>query len=477
MASLTPEGLDNRAHSETSMAIHRIKKGLDLPITGAPQQKVLSTPKITRVAVVADDFPGMKPRMAVNEGDTVKRGQILFEDRKTPGVVHTAPGAGKVVGIHRGPRRALQSVVIHLNEHEQANTPKPEDLQKFESFAGKQPLELTRDELVALLVESGMWTAFRTRPFSKVPDPAQSPRAIFISATDSNPLAADPEVVLSEDREAFALGQQLVAKLTEGKTFLCCRAGAKIDAAGSVQKEEFAGPHPSGNVGLHIHTLYPVSRSRVVWHVGYQDVVAIAKLCQNGVLDVTRTVALAGPVVKQPRLVKARLGAMLDDIAEREFDQQGDAVRLISGSVLSGKKAMGIEFGYLGRYHTQVSALAEGRQRELVGWLKPGSNIFSVLPIFLSKLSPGKRFDFTTTTNGSARAMVPIGLYEKVMPMDIMPTFLLRALSVGDVENAEKLGALELDEEDLALCTFVCPSKTNYGLILRKNLQTIEEEG
>lgn len=459
------------------MAIHRIKKGLDLPINGAPQQKVLSAPKITRVALIADDHPGMKPRMAVAEGETVKRGQILFEDRKTPGVFYTAPGAGKIVGIHRGSRRALQSVVIHLNEHEQANTPKPEDLQRFEAFHGKEPSSLTRDELVALLVESGMWTAFRTRPFSKVPAPDSTPTAIFISATDTNPLAADPEVVIAEDPEAFALGQQLVSKLTEGKTFLCCRAGSKVEAAGSVQKEEFAGPHPSGNVGVHIHSLHPVSRNRVVWHIGYQDVVAIAKLCDSGVLDVSRTVALAGPVVKQPRLVRARLGAMLDDIAEREFDQAGDDVRLISGSVLSGKKAMGIEFGYLGRYHTQVSVLSEGRQRELVGWLKPGSNVFSVLPIFLSKLAPGKKFDFTTTTNGSARAMVPIGLYEKVMPMDIMPTFLLRALSVGDVENAEKLGALELDEEDVALCTFVCPSKTNYGLILRRNLQTIEEEG
>ncbi len=472
------------------MAIHRIKKGLDLPINGAPQQKVLSTPKITRVAITADDYPGMKPRMQVGEGDTVKRGQILFEDRKTPGVFYTAPGAGRVIGIHRGARRALQSLVIHLNEHEQANSPKPEDLQKFEAFQGKSPDSLSKEELRALLLESGMWTAFRTRPFSKVPAPDAVPNAIFVTAVDSNPLAADPEPIINEQKEAFAAGLQLVAKLTEGTTYLCVRAGANIAAPSGVQKEEFDGPHPSGTVGLHIHTLYPVSRTRTVWHIGYQDVIAIAKLCENGVLDVNRTIAVGGPVVKQPRLVKARLGAMLDDLLEGEFDEQtrgavGSAessanppsVRVISGSVLSGKKAMGIEFGYLGRYHCQVSVVKEGRERELIGWLKPGGDIFSVLPIFLSKLFPSKKFDFTTTTNGSARAMVPIGMYEKVMPMDILPTFLLRSLSVGDVENAEKLGALELDEEDLALCTFVCPSKTNYGLILRKNLQTIEEEG
>ncbi len=472
------------------MAIHRIKKGLDLPINGAPQQKVLSTPKITRVAIVADDYPGMKPRMQVEEGDTVKRGQVLFEDRKNPGVLFTAPGAGKVIGIHRGARRALQSLVIHLSESEQAGAPGPNDQQKFETFTGAAPDALSVDELRALLIESGLWTAFRKRPFSRVPAVDSTPDALFVSAIDSNPLAADPEPIIAEDKDAFALGLSLVAKLSGGKTFLCVRAGSGIAAPSGVQKEEFDGPHPSGTVGLHIHTLYPVNRKRTAWHIGYQDVIAIAKLCQSGTLDVARTISLAGPVVKQPRLVKARLGAMLDDVLEGEFDAQtrgglgdGDSssnpasVRVVSGSVLSGKKAMGLAFGYLGRYHTQVSVLSEGRERELIGWLKPGGNIFSVLPIFLSKLSPSKKFDFTTTTNGSARAMVPIGMYEKVMPMDILPTFLLRALSVGDLENAEKLGALELDEEDLALCTFVCPSKTNYGLILRKNLQTIEEEG
>ncbi len=460
------------------MAIHRIRKGLDLPITGAPQQKVLSTPKITRVAITADDFPGMKPRMAVVEGDTVKRGQLLFEDRKTDGVRFTSPGAGRVIGIHRGARRALQSIVIHLNEHEQAGSPRPEDLQKFDAFSAKKPQALEREELEALLVESGMWTALRERPYSTVPKPGSTPKALFVTAIDTNPLAADPAAVIAEEKEAFALGLELVSKLSAGTTYLCKRAGAQIDTgAAKVQVEEFEGPHPSGNVGLHIHLLYPVNRERVVWHIGYQDVIAIAKLCQSGNLDTSRVVAVAGPVVKQPRLVKARLGAMIDDIVENEFDEQGDAVRVVSGSVLSGKKAMGVAFGYLGRYHTQVSALREGRDRELIGWLRPGANMFSVLPIFISKLFGGKKFDFTTSTNGSPRAMVPIGVYEKVMPMDILPTFLLRSLSVGDLEQAEKLGALELDEEDLALCTFVCPGKTNYGLILRKNLQTIREEG
>ncbi len=461
------------------MATYTIKKGLDLPISGAPQQKVLSEPKITRVAIVADDYPGMKPRMAVQEGDTVARGQLLFEDRKTEGVRYTAPGAGKVIGIHRGERRALQSIVIHLSESEQAGAPKSDELHKFETYSSKNPRSLGRDEIVALLVESGMWTALRKRPFSKVPEPSSSCSALFVTAIDSNPLAPDPSVVIGEQSDAFALGLELLSKLTDGPTYVCVRAGAKVDVGDAkVSVEEFSGPHPSGTVGLHIHTLHPVSRSRTVWHVGYQDVIAIAKLFDTGVLDVTRTIAVAGPVVEKPRLVKVRLGADVDDIVEREFDGAGDGVRPISGSVLSGKKALGgTPFGFLGRYHNQLSVIKEGRERELLGWLGAGGNIFSVVPLFLSRLFGGKKFDFTTTTNGSSRAMVPIGVYERVMPMDILPTFLLRSLVSGDVERAEQLGALELDEEDLALCTFVCPSKTNYGMILRRNLQTIEEEG
>lgn len=476
------------------MALHKITKGLDLPISGEPVQEIAGTPRVSRVAIIADDYPGMKPRMAVAEGDTVVRGQLLFDDRKTEGVRFTAPGAGKVVGIHRGAKRALQSLVIHLSDRELSGDLRDEDHAKFASFTGKAPETLSSDELTSLLVEAGLWTAFRTRPFSRVPLPSSRPRALFVTAIDSNPLAPDPEVVVAEQQEAFQLGLALVSKLTDGPTYLCVRAGSKLRAGdGKVSVEEFEGPHPSGTVGLHIHLLHPVNRNRVVWHIGYQDVIAVAKLAQTGKLDVTRVFAVAGPPVKKPRLVRGRLGADLDDLLEGEFPAKLDTEskaetnghgssgsqshRVISGSVLSGKRAMGETYGFLGRYHTQVSVLREGRERELLGWLAPGTRVYSTLPIFLSKLLGRKRFDFSTTTYGSPRAMVPLGLYERVMPMDILPTFLLRSLMVGDVERAEQLGALELDEEDLALCTFVCPGKTNYGVVLRKNLQQIQEEG
>jgi Na+-transporting NADH:ubiquinone oxidoreductase subunit A len=470
------------------MALHKITKGLDLPITGEPEQKIHGAPKITRVAIVADDYPGMKPRMAVAVGDTVVRGQLLFEDRKTEGVRYTAPGGGKVVGIHRGAKRVLQSVVVHLSEPEVKGELADSDHQKFEAFTGKEPAELSREELQALLVESGLWTAFRVRPFSRVPELDATAQAIFVTAVDTNPLAPNPDVVLSEQMEDFELGLQLVSKLTEGTTYLCVGAGSKITGGkAKVSREEFSGPHPAGTVGLHIHLLHPVSRTRSVWHIGYQDVVAVARLARTGKLDVSRVVSVAGPPVKKPRLCRVRVGADVDDILEGEFRRSQsmeseapntkDAIRVVSGSVLSGKRSMGDAFGFLGRYHNQVSVLKEGREREFLGWLSPGTNVFSTLPLFLSKLIPGKKFDFTTTTYGSARAMVPLGMYERVMPMDILPTFLLRSLVIGDLERAEQLGALELDEEDLALCTFVCPGKTNYGVVLRKNLQTIQEEG
>ncbi len=460
------------------MAFHKITKGLDIPISGEPEQEIAGILKTTQVAILAEDYPGMKPRMAVREGDSVKRGQLLFENRKEEGVRFTAPAAGTVIGIHRGARRALQSVVIRLNENEVRGIPEEADFQGFTWYAGRDPATLSRMEIVGLLVESGLWTAFRTRPFSKVPSPESTPDALFVTAIDTNPLAANPEVVVAQDRPLFDLGLELVTKITDGPTFLCVRPGSSIGANNpQVRREEFAGPHPAGTPGLHIHRLFPVSRQRKVWHVNYQDVISVAKLFMSGKLDVARVISIGGPVVRKPRLVKTRLGASLDDILGGEFNGKESFVRYVSGSVLNGRRAMGAAFGYLGRYHSQVTVLREGNQRELLGWLGPGLTTFSVLPLFASKLLGPKKFNFTTTTNGSPRAMVPLGMYERVMPLDILPTFLLRALSVGDVERAEQLGALELDEEDLALCTFVCPGKTNYGMILRKNLQTIEEEG
>lgn len=459
------------------MGVHRFKKGLDLPIAGEPEQVIQAGPAVRSVAVMAADYVGMKPTMFVKVGDTVKRGQPLFEDKKSPGTVFTSPAAGTVTSVNRGDKRALQSVVIALSDGELRNEPSDEEVVSFDSFEDKDIVSYSRDEVRALLIESGLWTSFRTRPFSKVPHIDSDPDSIFITAMDTNPLAADVDVIYQENVDVFEKGLAAIAKLREGHIYLCSAENSVVAVGpyAGISHEHFAGPHPSGTAGLHIHTLRPAHAGRVAWTINYQDVMAIGALITTGKLDVSRVISLAGPQVLQPRLVRTRIGASTDALVEGGL-KDGEN-RVISGSVLSGRTAQGDVHGYLGRFHLQISVIAEDTEREFLGWLGPGREKFSLINTFVSKLTPKHKFNFTTTTNGSARAMVPIGMYEQVMPMDLMATHLLRALIIGDVERAERLGCLELDEEDLALCTFACPGKYEYGPYLRQILTTIESEG
>jgi len=448
----------------------RIKRGLNLPISGAPEQLLAGEFRPREVAILGRDYVGMKPTMAVQVGDKVKLGQPLFSDKKNPDVLYTAPGCGEVKAINRGYQRRLLSVVIELEGDEQV---------ALNSYSDEQLDNIDRQTVVDDLLKSGLWTAIRQRPFSKVPNPQARPKALFISVMDSNPLAADPEVVLAGQEEDFIAGVNLLAKLPDQKVFLCLGDRDKLGLskgrfAENVRVEQFIGPHPSGLVGTHIHYLQPAGVGSEIWYVGYQDVVAIARQFRQGVLDTTRVISFAGPQVKEPRLLKTRLGASLNDLVLGELEPQES--RVLSGSVLNGKKADGDE-AYLGRYDNQVAVLREGRDRPLLGYLSPGTNRHSVMGIYVSNFYRSKKFDLSTSTQGSERAMVPIGAYEKVMPLDILPTQLLRALIVGDIETAINLGALELDEEDLALCSYVCPGKYEYGPILRDNLTRIEKEG
>ena len=451
-----------------------IQKGLDLPIDGGPilspdgKTPVEDAASVKTVALVGDDYIGMKPTMFVKEGDRVKLGERLFEDKKTPGVQFTAPGCGRVVAVNRGAKRVFQSVVIELQGDEEV---------EFQSYHDADLSTLSREQIRKNLIEAGLWTALRTRPYSKVPPPESLPHSIFVSAIDTNPLAPSPEIVLDENRQEFIFGLTILRRLTEGNLFLCTAPGAVVPGADldSVTTEEFNGPHPAGLPGTHIHFLDPVSERKTVWYLNYQDVIAIGKLFVTGRLPVDRVISIAGPAITQPRLVRTRVGASTSDLVDGSL-KEGEN-RVISGPVLSGRTAAGT-VAYLGRYHLQVSALAEGRERVFLGWHRLGFDKFSIRRVFASALhGNGIKFPFTTSTEGSKRAMVPIGMYEDVMPMDIFPTFLLRALAVGDTEQAQALGCLELDEEDLALCTFVCPGKTEWGPILRTNLSRIELEG
>ena len=445
----------------------KIRRGLNLPITGAPRQAIEEGPTVRSVALVGFDYHGMKPTMNVKEGDRVKCGQLLFTDKKTEGIRYTSPACGIVSAIHRGAKRVLQSVVIEIDG---------DDSESFASYPSAELKDLEREKVVDNLLESGLWTALRTRPFSKVPALDSRPAAIFVSAMDTSPLAADPVVVVDAQQEAFKDGLAVLSRLTDGKVYVCHDASSQLPAAQlpNVVYETFSGVHPAGNVGTQMHFLSPVSLTKVNWTVSYQDVIAIGKLFTEGKLYTDRVISLAGPSVEDPRLVRTRLGACLDELVAGQI-VPGDN-RVVSGSLFGGRTASG-PVAYLGRYHSQVVVLPEGRDRPMFHYLRAGKDRFSVLPIYLSRLLGGKKFSFTTTTNGSERAMVPVGAYEKVVPMDILPTQLLRALIVGDTETAQNLGCLELDEEDLGLCTYVCPGKYEYGPILRDNLTRIEKEG
>ncbi len=442
-----------------------IKKGLDLPITGAPRQEIADGRTVNTVALIGYDYHGMKPTMLVREGETVKKGQPVFSDKKNEGVIYTAPASGVVTAINRGKRRVFQSLVIEKQGSESIT---------FKKHTIEELANLSGDAVAAQMVESGMWTALRTRPYSKVPAIGTQPSSIFVQAMDTNPLAADPVLVINEQAEAFKTGLQLLTKLTEGKVWLCKAPGANVPVTDGVSVEEFAGVHPAGNPGTHIHYLDPVSARKVVWTIGYQDVIALANLFTSGELDTQRVVSLAGPQVKEPRLVRTELGASLTELTQDEL-KDGDN-RIISGSVFGGRNSSET-LAFLGRYHTQVSVLENDHSRPMLHWLRPGLETHSVLNLYAAKLFKGKLFNFTTQQNGSERAMIPIGQYEKVMPLDILATQLLRAIVVKDIDSAEQLGALELDEEDLALCTYVCAGKYEYGPILRANLTQIEAEG
>ena len=440
----------------------KLKKGLDLPIAGGPEQSITNGNAVSRVALVGFDYVGMKPTMLVQVGDTVKKGQALFTDKKTEGVVYTAPAAGTVVEVNRGKKRVFESIVIEIQGTEE---------ETFTATDASQLGSLSAEQVKDQLVKSGQWTALRTRPYSKVPALDAEPNSIFVVAADTHPLAADPSVVIAENKEAFKNGLVVLKQLCK-QVYLTKKQGASIDA-GVAETVEVDGPHPAGLVGTAIHFMDPVGPTKQVWSIGYQDVIAYGKLFTEGKIYSDRVIALAGPQVEKPRLLRTQVGACLTQLTKGEL-KSGEN-RVISGSVLGGRTAAGT-LAYLGRTHNQVSVIAEGRDRPMLHYFSPGVNRHSVMPIYLSKFMPSKLFNFTSTTNGSERAMVPVGAYEKVMPLDILPTQLLRALIVEDMDTAISLGALELDEEDLALCTYVCSGKYEYGPILRANLDRIEKE-
>ena len=446
----------------------KIRRGLDIPLAGAPEQSIAREFSPRNVALVGADYIGMKPTMAVAEGDTVAKGQALFTDKKCEGVVYTAPASGRVSAINRGARRVFQSIVIEVDESV--------DAVRWDAIARDELVSLSSEAVKARLLESGEWTALRVRPFNKVADPATTPAGVFVTAMDTRPHAVNPEWVIAEQSESFVAGQEVLAALVDCPVHVCVAAGsqAPVAAHDRVQAAEFSGPHPAGLAGTHVHFLQGASLTKLAWTIDYQDVIAIGNLFLRGEVDTSRAISVSGPAATNPEIIRTARGADIEAITAG--NQAVGENRLISGAVLGGRGVQA-HSAYLGRYHNQVSILSEGRDRVFMGWLAPGTKKHSAMGIYLSSLFGRKPLAMTTTTNGSERAMVPVGAYERVMPLDVLPTQLLRALLVGDTETAQALGCLELDEEDLALCTYVCPGKYEYGPVLRDNLARIEKEG
>lgn len=441
-----------------------IKKGLDIPLAGNPDQVIHSDVSIKEVAIVGSSFNNFKPSLKVREGDKVIKGQVVLVDKKHPTISLTAPASGTVKEVNRGERRVFQSLVITVD-------PTSTDSVSFDvpdlsdSVACKQ-----------LLLDAGLWIGLRTRPFNNLCDPEVIPHALFINAHDTNPGHADPNVVLAHNEQAFSLGLEVlntVFKDVQHKYVVGNKEFNLPQVEGYIY-EQFVGPHPAGLVGTHIAFLQPVTLEKVAYHINYQDVIQIGKLFATGKLDATKVVALSGPMVKEPTLYRIPYGSAVADLTANKLKVSDEAPnRIISGSCLDGTKATG-PFAYVSHYDLQVSILMEGTKQEFIGWFAPQSKKFS-----LSRLNYfGKKdLPLTTTTNGSDRGQVPIGLYERVMPLDIFPTLLLRDLLSGDTDSAQELGILELAEEDIALCSFVCQGKYDYAIYLRQALNKIEVEG
>ncbi|WP_346914815.1 Na(+)-translocating NADH-quinone reductase subunit A [uncultured Roseibium sp.] len=447
------------------MQSFKLKKGLDLPVLGAPVQEIEETKETETVAVLAADYVGLKPRLLVQEGDAVAIGSPLFFHKDTPDVMVVSPAAGRVKAINRGARRVLISVEIEVGDIDAT----PVDFSSIGDSA-------TAEGLAQRLCAAGLWTSFRTRPYSKVPDPATRPAAIFVNAMDTEPLSPDPLVVLAESADDFAKGLEAVASLSEGKTYLCHETGAAIPGSevAGIEPAGFSGPHPAGLSGTHIHFLEAPGAAKTVWTIGYQDVIAIGRLLRSGHHDPRRVIALSGPRCAKPRLIRTVTGASMEELSRNEI-AGNEPVRLISGSILSGRLGEGAS-AYLGRYARQVTLIEEDHKQIPLGWIRPMVSKFAFQPVLGSAFSK-KLYALTSNLNGGRRAMVPLGTFEELMPQDFLPTQLLRALLVMDTDQAQALGALELDEEDLGLVGFACPAKYEYGMALRDCLTKIEKEG
>lgn len=433
------------------------KKGLDLPISGAPSTDIDTSITINTIALMGPDYIGLKPTMLVKEGDRVSSGQKLFEDKKNSGTFITSPSSGLVQSINRGEKRRFLSLIIEVDD----------------SIEPTQFIAADYDSPVSFLVDSGALSYFRTRPYNRIPAKNELPKAIFINACDTNPLAIDPFHLINNDQELFNSGLAYISSINkDAKTFCAFQNNDFDQSVAGINYNQFNGPHPAGLTGTHIHFLYPVGQNRTVWTISWQEVISLGYLLKNHTLRANKLVALGGPNVHEPKVLSVRYGSNISEMTAGAIQENS---RVISGSVLNGRTAESV-MDYIGAYDNQVSVIPDVANDILFNWAMPGLKLHSKLPAFISSWLKPKEFIFNVSMNGGNRAIVPIPSYQEVMPLNILITQLLKSLVTFDIELGEKLGVLELAPEDLGLLSYICPSKYDYQSILDTNLEQMFEE-
>ncbi|MBU8892203.1 MAG: Na(+)-translocating NADH-quinone reductase subunit A [Bacteroidales bacterium] len=445
--------------------VNKIKKGLNINMLGAAEKIIKKADQAEFYAVKPTDFQGIRPKLVVKIGDKVKAGTPLFYDKFQPEVQFTSPVSGEVVEINRGERRVILEVVVRADA-----------VIEYEEFIVGDPANLSREEIIKVLQKSGLWPAIRQRPYSTLANPNDTPKSIFISAFDSAPLAPDMDYVSKECTDCFQKGIDVLSKLTDGTIHLNLNAeypaAETFTEAKGVQINKFTGPHPSGNVGVQINKVDPINKGDIVWYTYPQEIIAIGRFFEKGIYDATKIIALTGSEVKNPKYYKIINGASIKNLAAGNIDD--GELRYISGNVLTGSKITGE--GYVGYYDNQVTVIPEGNHHEFLGWATPGFKKATASRALFSSLLFGKKFRIDTNINGGPRAFVMSHEYNKVFPMDIYPVQLIKSIMIEDIDKMEQLGIYEVDEEDFALCEYVCTSKIEVQSIIRTGLDLMRKE-
>ncbi len=445
--------------------IIKIKRGLDIKLQGEAQKSVIKADSSGLYGIKPTDFIGLIPKLNVKAGDEVKIGSPLFSDKNRLEVKFVSPVSGKVVDVSRGDKRKVLAIIVESDGKNE-----------YVKFESSDPVGLSREKITETLLESGVWPFLRQRPYNTIANPQHSPKSIFISGFDSSPLAPDLDFLMKDLEKEFQTGINALKKLTDGKIHLGLPAGAAACAAftkaSNVEVHYFKGPHPAGNVGIHIHHVDPINKGDIIWTISPPDVAAIGKLFLEGVYSNTLTIAIAGSEVSKPAYYQIIRGAAISNLTKENVITSN--VRYISGNVLSGTRIGKDDF--IGFYDKLLSVIPEGNYFDFLGWALPGFGKYSTSRTFFSWLNPSKKYTLDTNLKGGERAYVMTGQYEKVLPMDIFPVQLIKAVLSENIDRMEQLGIYEVVEEDLALCEFVCTSKIEVQEILRNGLELMRKE-